>query len=413
MRGRLLRDTSWGILDQALSSGSNVALTIVVARTVGPDAFGGFSLCFVVYMLVLLVVRTTGIRPFTIETAHADVQRARAQARALMGFALGIGCLIGCLCLIAGRLFPDPLRSGLTVLGVLLPGLLLQDAVRGIFFAWQMPRAALVNDGLWSGLQAVSLLSVLLGVENPPMALLMAGWGLPAAVAALGGLATLGTVPARMRLMPWLRTHKDLATPFAVNMMLTAAPSYVAYLVMPLVSSLEELAMVRGAYIFFGPLGVVFTGAAVIALPAIVRSGRSRSRRRMSVQLSSSLAAVGLAWGAIVVALPDSVGRAVLGDLWEGSGPVRLLLAISLVAEAVLVGPDVVLSSLRLPRRMTSVRAVSAAVTLLASVALAAAEGAAGLAAGLAMGYSVGAVLAVLQIRRLPSGVGTLTDERS
>ena len=96
-----------------------------------------------------------------------------------------------------------------------------------------------------------------------------------------------------------------------------------------------------------------------------------------------------------------------------GSGPVRLLLAISLVAEAVLVGPDVVLSSLRLPRRMTSVRAVSAAVTLLASVALAAAEGAAGLAAGLAMGYSVGAVLAVLQIRRLPSGVGTLTDERS
>jgi len=57
----------------------------------------------------------------------------------------------------------------------------------------------------------------------------------------------------------------------------------------------------------------------------------------------------------------------------------RILLAVSLVAEALLVGPELILSSLRLPGRMTTVRLVAAVATVSSSLALAARFGGVGL----------------------------------
>jgi O-antigen/teichoic acid export membrane protein len=243
----------------------------------------------------------------------------------------------------------------------------------------------------------VGVVVVLTVDEHPSVGWLMAAWGLSAALAAVIGCGLLRSWPGRPRVREWFRDHGALAAPLTLNMVLTAAPSYVAYLAMPLVSTLPELAAVRGAYVFFGPLNVVYSGAALVALPAIVRASPTRSRPGMSLQISSGLAGVAVAWGAVVVLLPDRLGTLVLGDLWYDTDGIRILLAVSLVAEALFVGPELVLSSLRLPGRMTTVRLVAAVATVSLSLALAARFGGVGLAAGFAAGYSLGAVLAMRQ----------------
>jgi peptidoglycan biosynthesis protein MviN/MurJ (putative lipid II flippase) len=72
----------------------------------------------------------------------------------------------------------------------------------------------------------------------------------------------------------------------------------------------------------------------------------------------------------------------------------RLLLGVSLVAEAVLVGQVAALSALRDTRRLARIRMVSAPLTVGLSLCLAALFGAPGTAAGFAIGYWVAAVLA-------------------
>lgn len=393
-------------MDQGLYSVSNVVLTIVVARTVDAEDFGAFSLCYVAYMLLLGLARSTGSKPFTIERSLDSAGVFRAQSRRLMAYGLGLGLLSGAAALLVAQLLSGPLSDGLTVLAALLPGLLLQDAVRGVYFARQQPRAAFVNDALWTVLQVGAIGAALVAFDPPAMTLLMAGWGVPAAVAAAVGILHLGARPGRPIVLAWLRPHAALASPLALNLVLTAAPAYVAYMAMPAVSSLDELAVVRGAYVFFGPLNVVYTGMALVALPAFVRAAGALSRRRMSTRVSAGLVTVAVSWGALVVLLPDPLGRLVLGSLWDDTQGTRLLLALSLVAEALLVGPEIALSSLRLPRRMTGVRAAGAVVTLTSSIGLAAAYGATGLAAGFVLGYWTAALLAQLEVRRIRPTTG-------
>jgi O-antigen/teichoic acid export membrane protein len=397
----------WGLLDQGLYSGSNLLLTVVVARSVPAAEFGAFSLCYVVYMLSLGLGRVTGSKPYTIEAAGEAAATARVRARALLGYALGLGAVAAAVSLAVGKVVGSPLSLALIVLAPLLPGLLLQDAVRGLYFASRRARGAFLNDATWTMLQVLAL-SGLLVTGHASVGPLLAAWGVPAAVAAAVGVMHLRVLPSRPRLVSWLRPSIGLAAPLAANLVLTAAPSYLAYLAMPAVSSLDQLAVVRGAYVFFGPLNVLFTGAAMVALPAFLHAAPDRPRDRMSMQLSAGLAAFAVAWGALVVFLPDRVGTLVLGTLWDDTATTRLLLAVSLVAEAMLVGPEIVLSSLRLPGRMTSVRLMGALVTLGSSLALATRFGADGLAAGFVIGYSVSAMLATAQVARVGGEVRTV-----
>ncbi len=399
-----MRQTWWGLLDQGLYSGTNLLLTIVVVRTVDIESFGAFSVCYVIYMFALALARVTGSKPYTIEHTGPRVDPDGMHAASMLGFTLALGGLWAALCLAAATVTGAPLSGGLVALAALMPGLLLQDAVRGLYFARVQARGAFANDALWTVLQAIAIVAVLLPDGPPRLPMLLAAWGVPAAVAAVVGALHLRCRPATPRMMSWLRSHAALARPLALNLVLTAAPAYLAYLAMPLVSSLDELAVVRGAYVFFGPLNVVYTGVAMVALPAAVRASPRLSRRRMSFGLSGVLAVTALGWATLVVLLPDRVGTLVLGDLWQDTGTTRLLLGVSLVAEAVLVGPEIVLSSLRIPHRMTPVRLAGALVTLVGALGLAAVWGAEGLAAGFALGYWVAALLATVQVSRAVRG---------
>jgi O-antigen/teichoic acid export membrane protein len=150
---------------------------------------------------------------------------------------------------------------------------------------------------------------------------------------------------------------------------------------------------------------VLNAGASMLAHPHAVTMRRQGDVPALGRRVSGMLAGVSCIWACAVVLLPDSLGRAVVGVSWDDSLPTRVLLGVSLVAEAVLVGQVAALSALRDTRRLARIRTVSAPITVATSLVLAALFGAAGAAGGFAFGYWTAAAIAfTLLLRRPPVG---------
>ena len=126
---------SWGLADQALSSLTNFALSLLVAREVGIDQLGVFSLVFATYLLALGVSRSLNSDALAVRYSAAGEPAWREGAAAAAGAAVGLGLAAGLACALAGLVADGLLGDALVVLGLGLPGLLLQDVWRFAFVA--------------------------------------------------------------------------------------------------------------------------------------------------------------------------------------------------------------------------------------------------------------------------------------
>ncbi len=99
-------------------------------------------------------------------------------------------------------------------LGVVLPGLLLQDAWRYSFFAAGVGRKAFVNDVVW-GVALIPAMVVAAQAGTVPAFVL--AWGGSAAVAAAYGWAQSGIRPRLTGARPWIRDHRDLGYRYLVE----------------------------------------------------------------------------------------------------------------------------------------------------------------------------------------------------
>jgi O-antigen/teichoic acid export membrane protein len=403
-RGRALPRAAWGMADQGVSAISNVLLTIMVARSSTPHELGEFSLVYIVFVLVLGLTRSRGGGVLAIEYADDQAELLKAAPRCT-GYYVGVG-----LCLaFPGLLLSSALGPGdghmLAIVCLALPLMLLQDAYRSLFFCQGRPSAAFANDLVWLLAEIVLLGVAIAPAGAPGTATLVACWAIAGVIAALVGIVQTGVVPWVASPLQWLRAHGRIAWPLVLSGFLTQLPAHLVYLTLPLVASVSDLGVIRAAYVFFGPLGVVNSGAAMLALPHAVTVRKRGDVPAMGRRVSLTLAGVSCLWAALVVALPEPVGRAIVGPSWDDTLVTRLLLGVSIVAEAVLVGQVAALSALRDTRRLARIRSVSAPVTVAVSLGLAAMFGAAGAAAGFAIGYWTAAVLAwALLLLRPPVG---------
>ena len=209
----LRRRTGWGLGDQAVSSITNALLAIIVARSVDASSFGAFGLAFSIYSIAVGASRALCSQPLSIRYASAPPEPARAAVARSTGCALVLGVGIGAACAGSGLLIGGTTGGCLVALGATLPGLLLQDAWRYVFFTVARPAAALVNDTFW-GVTQIALLVVILEVGRPDVggqvAWLLGAWGAAAAASAALGAWQARTWPAPLAARSWLA---DTATP--------------------------------------------------------------------------------------------------------------------------------------------------------------------------------------------------------
>jgi O-antigen/teichoic acid export membrane protein len=309
---------SWGLADQAASSLSNFAVGIYVARSLGVTAFGVFSLAWVTYGVVLSVSRGVGTDPLVVRFSGVPDASWRGAVARSSGTALCVGAAIGTVCLAVGLALGGSVGIAFACLGVMLPGLLLQDAWRYAFFAAGTGRKAFVNDLVW-GVALVPAMVVAAHVGS--VAAFVLAWGASAAVAALYGCLQSGIRPQLAGARQWLRTHRDLGYRYLVeNTCLSGASQLRAYGLGAIVG-VGAVGAVRGAELLLGPFLAVLMGLSLVTVAEAARVLRQAPHRLgpFCLLLGGGQAVAALLWGTALLLMPDRLGEFVLGDVWHSA----------------------------------------------------------------------------------------------
>jgi O-antigen/teichoic acid export membrane protein len=376
----------WNIVDQALSSLTNAALSIFVARSVDANSFGAFAICFSVYSFVVGVTRGLVSDPLTVRFSDASRDSFRTATRSAVAAATAVGGAAGALLLVAAITQSGDLRHALVALALTMPGLTLQDALRLSFITQGRPRAAAANDFIWGVLQLGGAGLLLYGdVANASV--FVAVWGAAAAVAAFYGIFQSGFVPRARGMIRWVREQLHLSGFFVAEYTVVMGTFQITLLLVGVIGEVSDVGSLRAAQVLLGPLSVLGYGMWLFAFPEIARRRAlpQRSHVTYALALSGSLFLATLIWGALLLQLPDAAGRQVLGDAWEGGRAVVPAMIATLAGIAATLGPACVVKAFGAARDMLRMSVLLAALLLPLGLIGASRGGAEGAALGFAI----------------------------
>lgn len=373
------RRLGWGFGDQALSSLTNFALGILIARSVSTDDLGAFGLALVTYWTALAIGRAVTSQPLVIRYTGVAQATWREGTAAATGTMILVGVTGGIASVLVGLFLGGALGSAFLGLGLFLPGLLLQDCWRFAFLAAGRGRSAFVNDLVWT---VALFLALALVISSDRVGILwpMLAWGAAATVASIYGIAQSRVVPRPDRAAWWLRSQKDLAARYAGEAVTSLGLRQVGAYLVATIGGLVVVGTLRAGDLLLSPLNVLYQGAYLIGVPEGIRAlARSTGQLvRFTVMVSVGLAAVVVAWGLIVIVIPDAVGQAVLNDAWEPARSVIVPLVLSLALGGVSSGAVIglrVLAAAQRSLKMTIFGSIDALISSVIGVIVAGAQG--------------------------------------
>nr|WP_168530776.1 hypothetical protein [Streptomyces sp. RPA4-2]QIY65209.1 hypothetical protein HEP85_30915 [Streptomyces sp. RPA4-2] len=392
------------MLDQAASSLTNIAVLVIAARVSTAHGFATFSMVYLTFT-VLLGLNMAYVGQAVVLT-RGDTAAVGAACRSATAFTALAATVGGVLLAVAGAIaaavtggWAGP-GGAFLALGLVLPLVLVQDELRYAFSTLQRPGLALAADSL-------RLLCVVPALLFQPRhaapGMLVAVWGLSAVLSLLLlGLRLLWphVRGARADLLPYVR-RGHLGQRFVVEFAVGNASSQLAVLGLGLFAAPLAVGALRGATTLFGPLNVLFNSVNAFGPPLLGRLGGRRATTRAAAALGLVLSVVGLAWGLVLYALPDHVGRQLLGATWQSAAA---LLPASGAQYAVMGLGTCALVTLRVlsPRATLSVQVVFSLLSVALMLAGYLLTGSAlGAAWGLAAGSALKAVAAWTRVARL------------
>jgi len=388
---RVIQRAGWSFADQALNSGTNFALSVVIARNVGAAEFGAFGLVFSCYLLAVGFTRAVAGEPLLVRASvgHADMRHQLATAST--GTALVIGLLGSAACVVGGIATSGPTHVALLAFALLLPGLLVQDTLRHVSFAAGRPRDAFANDAVWGAAQLIGVVA-LFRTGHVGLASLTVAWGLGATAAAVWALAAHRLLPAPTQARPWLRRQRDLVPAFVGEFATRNASTRLVVFVVAATAGLDAVAGMRAAQVITGPATVLLLGAGLVTVPEAVRLHERNPELlpQLARRLTIGFGLGALAIGATPLLLSDEAGTALLGASWEQAKPVLLPQALLLAAMGATTGWATGLRALGAARSSLGARLVIAPIGLGAGAIGAVVDGAAGAVYGLAAVYLLG-----------------------
>lgn len=392
---RAVRRLGWGVADQGISSLSNFALGIFVARSFGASNFGAFTLAFITYTVVLNAARGLATDPLLVRYSGDVSRRWRRAASSATGTALAVGVASGALCVVAGLLLPDPVGTTFIALGVGLPGLALQDSWRFAFFACGRGASAFTNDLFWT-LLLVATLFVLDHQDAGSEVRCMLAFGATATLAAILGALQARVLPRPSGAWTWLRSQRDLSVRYFVENVSISGASQVRSYVLGAVAGLSAVGHVRASEILMGPFTVVLMGISQVAVPEASRVfHRDASRLRLfCLFLGGSQAAGAIAWGVIILTVfPLGPGPALLQELWTPTAQLVPAITITVAAASFISAATAGLRAMGVARRSLRAQLTGSALYLIGGTAGAVLGGALGTSWGLAAGLSLAALV--------------------
>jgi hypothetical protein len=372
-------------------------LGIVVARSLGADDFGAFSLAWVTYGVILNLSRGLATDPLTVRYSGPRNDRWRLAVERAGSTATALGLVVGVVCLLVGLVLGDDVGASFAGLGLTLPGLLLQDSWRMAFFAAGNGQRAFTNDVVW----AICLVPAMLiaGMAGTTFGFMFA-WGAAATVAAIFGCIQTRLVPKTSGIVSWIREHRDLGPRYLVENVSDSACVPLQMYGLSGIAGLAAAGAVRGAQLLLAPVVALRMGISLMAVPEAARVLKRWPRRLESfcMVLGASQAAACLLWGAALLFIPPQVGELMLGSTWPAASaliiPTTLVLVVGSLFDGALVG----LRALGASRRSMPIRVARAIAWVVAGIVGAFLGGAAGSVWGTTVATSLGVAVVWWQL---------------
>ncbi|WP_214401531.1 hypothetical protein [Pseudonocardia lacus] len=393
------RRFGWGLGDQAVSSLTNFAVGVTVARSLGAEQFGIFSLAWVTFGVVLNVSRGLATDPLTVRFSAVPTRTWRDGAVRATGTALLTGLTTGAAALLAGVALGGPFGGALVTLGIALPALLLQDAWRFAFFAAGAGRKACVNDLA----MAVALVpAMLLATRAGTIEAFLLAWGGAAAVAALFGALQMHALPRLGGSRSWLVQQRDLGVRYLVENVSNSGGAQIRMYGLGAIAGLAAVGAVRGVELLLGPFLAVLMGLTLVAVPEAARV-LARSPRRLPLfclALGGGQVVAALLWGAgLLLLLPNAVGGWLLGAVWPIASTLIVPATLGVMGASMCSGAAAGLRALGAARRGLRAQLLASAAYVTGGLVGAALGGALGSAWGVAAATTSSAVVWWLQLR--------------
>ncbi len=380
------RRVGWVVADQAVSSLTNFALSLIILREVGQKSFGAFAVAMTTYFVALGVSRALSSDPLVVLYSDVSYSAWRKAIVSSTGLSVALGGAIAIILLVASSVVDPLVAQALRPLALSLPGLLLQDAWRYAFFSGGRPRQAFVNDVCW-GVAQIMFVGWAVSRGKPSVGLVVMTWGAAALVAAVVGIAQSRTVPHPGQSYVWISTHKALGPRFAAEFLLDRATSQAMVLIVGGISGLAAVGALTAAPVILGPFRVVALGASGFAVPEAARLWRRSPGALLPTTLGLGLAlfVLAVACGGAATLLPDAAGRQLLGATWSSARAVLPGTTLWIAALGFAEGARVGLRVLAASRQSLRAQASAAPLVMLGGVVGAVVGDAPGAATGLAI----------------------------
>lgn len=324
------------LLDQGVSSASNFLFLLVIARSASTSALGAFVLAFSFFTFALTVSRSCLGIPLSTDLNKLSGDGEREFVGRTMAVALVFGAMIGVGILVFVAAFPmeDSLGKAMLTIAAFSPLLVAQDIGRYVNIGNGMPGRALVSDLIWlTAVLANWAWSLHTGTLSPGVGVvwwvsggLLAGLYLVPSlrVPAFSGTWTWFRRDARRRHLVW-DAVLGAGTPMVIVAMIAAIVSTVA------------VGDIRGAGILVTPMNVLV--AAVVTGTVAEASRLSWSNaRRLIMAVTAVLVAFSLAWAALLLALPRTIGVQLLGETWDSARTLLPVIIPEMVGVALWAG---------------------------------------------------------------------------
>jgi len=389
------RRFGWGLADQAVSSLTNFAVSLYVAKSLGAVQFGAFSLAYVTYSFVLNASRGLSTDPLLVRFSGAEQRAWRRAVGSCTGTALAVGLVAGAAMLAVAVLLGGTARVAFLAMGLTMPGLMLQDSWRFAFFAFGRGSQAFLNDMIWAAAMLPGLLALrMTGHETVFWFVLV--WGASANVAAAAGPLQARVIPRILDAWTWVRRHRDLAYRYLAEESLGGATGQLRAYGLGLFIGLAAVGSVQAASTLMGPFFVLLMGVTLVVVPEAARVLQRSPKllRLFCLMTGCALALAALAWGVVLmIALPRGLGHLALGSLWRPTYPLLLPMTIAVMGSCLSAGATAGLRALGIARRSLRSQIVASAAFVVLSVAGAAAGGAAWAIRGSAIATAIGAMV--------------------
>lgn len=361
--------------DQCVSSFSNFAVGVAVARVAGIAALGAYSLAYIVWILLADFHRSLVTDPMAIENDLTADERRPVRIGLAAELALGIAMAVtaaaaGGVLLLTGQ---HAYGTAFLALAPWLPFLLAQDYWRWVGFMRARPGQALANDLVFDLVQAVAFAALFL-VGTHSSVLAISAWGLGALAGAAFGLVQYRVRPGLSGGVARLRERWPMSRWLLGGSVTTWGASQAYIVIAAAMLGPVGIGGLRAALsLVSGPSLVLLQAGGSVGLPeaskALEQRGWPGLRRVQRVITVASVASV-IAVGVVVLFWGRQLLPLLYGPEFGRFSSTADLLALSILLSTLSVGAVLSLKAVKLTDMVFRKSVASLVVSVVAVVVL-------------------------------------------